>query len=118
MMAWLNLQSFLSLRIATSVEVLSVFGLAQNDKVPQLVTSKRSKEDGQGTLLEVLFEINPGCRTCDQRIHVTAKPLQVVYDAETLIHVSIFIKQSLKRALFVLLCHMPKLGPLSLLRVQ
>lgn len=77
-----------AMKIATSVEVLSVFGLAQNDKVPQLVTSKRSKEDGQGTLLEVLFEINPGCRTCDQRIHVTAKPLQVVYDAETLIHVS------------------------------
>uniref|UniRef100_A0A8D8LZY6 Vacuolar protein sorting-associated protein 13C n=2 Tax=Cacopsylla melanoneura TaxID=428564 RepID=A0A8D8LZY6_9HEMI len=77
-----------ALKIASSVEVLSVFGLAQDGKVPQLVTSKRSKEDGEGTLLNVLFEINPLCRTCDQRIHVTAKPLQVVYDAHTLIQVS------------------------------
>ncbi|KAI5727709.1 hypothetical protein M8J77_005899 [Diaphorina citri] len=77
-----------ALRVATSVEVLSVFGLAQGDKVPQLITSKRSKDDGEGTLLDVLFEINPSCRTCDQRIYVNAKPLQVVYDARTLIHVT------------------------------
>jgi vacuolar protein sorting-associated protein 13A/C len=63
------------------IQRFTVFGLEQDNSVPQLVTSKM--QDSQA-LLNVLFEKNPLDETCDQRVHVTSKSLKVVYDAHTI----------------------------------
>lgn len=51
--------------------------------MPQLVTSKTSTGE-DGALLDVLFELNPLDKTCTQRVHVAAKPLKIIYDAQTI----------------------------------
>jgi vacuolar protein sorting-associated protein 13A/C len=63
------------------IQGFTVFGLKQDNSVPQLVTSK--EQDSQA-LLDVLFEKQPLDETCDQRVHVTSKSLKVVYDAHTI----------------------------------
>lgn len=50
--------------------------------LPQLVTSRELSEDG--ALLDVLVEINPLDKLCTQRVHVNAKPVKVIYDAQTI----------------------------------
>jgi vacuolar protein sorting-associated protein 13A/C len=68
-------------RVMMQIEGFTVFGLKQDNNVPQLVTSK---EQGSKALLDVLFETHPLDDACDQRIHVTSKSLKVVYDAQTI----------------------------------
>jgi hypothetical protein len=63
------------------IEGFTVFGLKQDNSVPQLVTSK---EQDMKALLDVLYEKNPLDESCDQRICVTSKSLKVVYDAHTI----------------------------------
>lgn len=63
------------------IEGFTVFGLKQDNNVPQLVTSK---EQDSKALLDVLFETHPLDDTCDQRICVSSKSLKVVYDAQTI----------------------------------
>lgn len=63
------------------LEGFTVFGLKQNNIIPQLVLSK---EQNSEALLDVLFETHPMDDTCDQRIRVTSKSLKVVYDAQTI----------------------------------
>lgn len=68
-------------RVMMQIQGFTVFGLKQDNGVPQLVTSKM--QDSQA-LLNVLFEKHPSDETCDQRVHVTSKSLKVVYDAHTI----------------------------------
>lgn len=68
-------------RAMMQIQGFTVFGLKQDNTVPQLVTSK---EQDSKALLDVLFEKHPLDETCDQRIHVTSKSLKVVYDAHTI----------------------------------
>jgi vacuolar protein sorting-associated protein 13A/C len=63
------------------IEGFTVFGLKQDNIIPQLVISK---EQDSKALLDVLFETHPLDGTCDQRIRVTSKYLRVVYDAQTI----------------------------------
>jgi vacuolar protein sorting-associated protein 13A/C len=63
------------------IEGFTVFGLKQDSRVPQLITSK---EQDSRALLDVLFETHPVDDTCDQRIHVTSESLKLVYDAHTI----------------------------------
>nr|CAD7433011.1 unnamed protein product [Timema monikensis] len=70
-----------ALNVLAKVHQFTVYGLKQGEVVPRLVTSKM--EPGT-SLLDVLFETNPLDETCDQRIHVKAHPLQIVYDAVTI----------------------------------
>jgi hypothetical protein len=67
-------------RVTAQIEELNVFGLNQNNTVPQIVSSKEHRTKA---LLDVLFETNPLDEACDQRVHVFSKPLKVIYDAET-----------------------------------
>lgn len=72
-------------RIAVNVDKLTTFGLGQDDFVPQLITSKVRTDNS--VLFDVLFETNPLGENYDQRIHLTAQPLQIVYDAQTIIKI-------------------------------
>lgn len=59
--------------------------MEQNEFIPQLITSKARTDNS--VFVDVLFETNPLGENYDQRIHVTVEPLQVVYDAVTIIKI-------------------------------
>lgn len=62
----------------------TVFGYKQADFMPIMVKSiLESTTDS--SLLYIQFEMNPLDKQCDQRVDVYACPLQIVYDAETII---------------------------------
>jgi vacuolar protein sorting-associated protein 13A/C len=63
------------------IEGFTVFGLKQDNILPQLATSK---EQDSKALLDVVFETHPLDDTCHQRIRVTSKSLKVMYDAQTI----------------------------------
>lgn len=71
-----------ALRVEVAVGQFTVFGLDGGEQRAQLISSKNLA--GGNTLLDVMFETNPLDGKCDQRIHVSSRPLQVVYDASTI----------------------------------
>ncbi|KAM3967394.1 vacuolar protein sorting 13C isoform 2-T2 [Aphomia sociella] len=74
-----------ALRVDVQMQAFSVTGVQQNEFIPRLVTSKEVTNDVN--LLNVVFETNPLDGTCDQRVKVLARPLQIVYDAQTVIEI-------------------------------
>ncbi|KAL0832908.1 hypothetical protein ABMA28_001052, partial [Loxostege sticticalis] len=74
-----------ALRVDVQMQSFTVAGVKQKDFEPQLVISKEVTQDVN--LLNVIFETNPLDGTCDQRIKVVARPLQMVYDAQTVIEI-------------------------------
>ncbi|CAG9559724.1 unnamed protein product [Danaus chrysippus] len=74
-----------ALRVDVQMRAFTVTGKLQGDYEPQLVTSKEVAKDVN--LLNVMFETNPLDGTCDQRVKVQAQPLQIVYDAQTVIEI-------------------------------
>ncbi|XP_034830205.1 intermembrane lipid transfer protein Vps13 isoform X2 [Maniola hyperantus] len=74
-----------ALRVDVQMRAFTVTGKCQGDFEPQLVTSKEVSKDVN--LLNVLFETNPLDGACDQRVKVQARPLQIVYDAQTVIEI-------------------------------
>lgn len=80
--------SSLTLKLA-SFEVLGARN-AYTEVVPTLISSTAPAE----SLLSVNFATNPLDRTSDQRLHISAAPLQVVYDADTINKIVDFFKLS------------------------
>ncbi|XP_049842368.1 LOW QUALITY PROTEIN: intermembrane lipid transfer protein Vps13-like [Schistocerca gregaria] len=72
-----------ALKVDVAVGQFTVFGLDTGEQRPQLISST-NLAGGKVALLDVLFETNPLDGRCDQRIHVSSRPLQVVYDASTI----------------------------------
>lgn len=71
--------------MSVQIDNFTTYGLPQEeDFIPQLISSD-AKEQG---LLKVDFEMNPLNSTCDQRIHIKAQPLRIVYDAQTIIKIT------------------------------
>nr|XP_053626222.1 intermembrane lipid transfer protein Vps13-like [Cherax quadricarinatus] len=71
-----------ALRVEASVQSFVVEGYGVGDLPPTLVTSENVTSDIP--LLDVMFETNPLDELCNQRVKVSAQPLQVVYDATTI----------------------------------
>ncbi|XP_023933797.2 intermembrane lipid transfer protein Vps13 isoform X2 [Bicyclus anynana] len=74
-----------ALRVDVQMRAFTVTGKSQGDLEPQLVSSIEVSKDIN--LLNVLFETNPLDGTCDQRVKVQARPLQIIYDAQTVIEI-------------------------------
>ncbi|XP_068631393.1 intermembrane lipid transfer protein Vps13 isoform X2 [Battus philenor] len=74
-----------ALRVDVQMQSFTVSGVKQGDFEPQMVTSKEVTKDAN--LLNVMFETNPLDGKCDQRVKVLARPLQIVYDAQTVIEI-------------------------------
>ncbi|XP_013138688.1 PREDICTED: vacuolar protein sorting-associated protein 13C [Papilio polytes] len=72
-------------KVDVQMKSFTVSGVQQGEIVPQLVTSKEVAQDAN--LLNVVFETNPLDGKCDQRVQVLARPLQIVYDAQTVIEI-------------------------------
>ncbi|KAG7307792.1 hypothetical protein JYU34_006387 [Plutella xylostella] len=74
-----------ALRVDVTMQKFSVRGVSQNGVEPQLVKSEDVSE--HANLLNVMFETNPLDAKCDQRVRVVALPLQITYDAQTVIEI-------------------------------
>lgn len=72
------------LKVDLNMKEFTVFGFKQRDLVPVMVKSILSPST-DSSLLKINFEMNPLDKKCDQRVDVSARPLQIVYDAETII---------------------------------
>ncbi|GBP47899.1 Vacuolar protein sorting-associated protein 13 [Eumeta japonica] len=74
-----------ALRVDVQMQKFSVLGVKQGESEPELVISKEVTKDVN--LLNVVFETNPLDGLCDQRVQVSARPLQIIYDAQTVIEI-------------------------------
>ncbi|CAK1598970.1 unnamed protein product [Parnassius mnemosyne] len=74
-----------ALRVDVQMQSFTVWGVKQGDFEPEMVTSQEVTKDAN--LLNVVFETNPLDGKCDQRVKVLAQPLQIVYDAQTVIEI-------------------------------
>ncbi|KAI8424304.1 hypothetical protein MSG28_002854 [Choristoneura fumiferana] len=74
-----------AIRLDVQMQAFTVTGVKQGEYTPQLVTSKEVTSDVY--LLNVLFETNPLDGKGDQRVKVSARPLQIIYDAQTVIEI-------------------------------
>lgn len=72
------------LKVDLNLKEFTVYGHRQIEHLPVLVKSKIG-ELVDVSLLNVKFEMNPLDKLCDQRVNVSARPLEIVYDAETII---------------------------------
>ena len=61
---------------------LTVYGLQQKQYFPVMIQSQLVSTE---SLLDVMFESNPIDKRCDQRVKVQSKPIQIVYNGETVI---------------------------------
>lgn len=72
------------LKVDLNLKEFTVYGHKQEEHLPVLVKSKIG-ELVDVSLLNVKFEMNPLDKLCDQRVNVSARPLEIAYDAETII---------------------------------
>ncbi|KAI5632189.1 repeating coiled region of VPS13 domain-containing protein [Phthorimaea operculella] len=74
-----------AVRMEIQMHTFTVSGTQQGDYVPAMVVSKEVAHDVH--LLNIMFETNPLDQSADQRVKVAARPLQIVYDAQTVIRI-------------------------------
>ncbi|KAJ2952086.1 hypothetical protein O0L34_g4356 [Tuta absoluta] len=74
-----------AIRMEIQMHTFTVSGTQQGDFVPAMVVSKEVAHDVH--LLNIMFETNPLDQAADQRVKVAARPLQIVYDAQTVIRI-------------------------------
>lgn len=72
------------LKVDLTMKEFTVFGFKQKELEPVMVKSLIGP-CSDSSLLDIKFEMNPLDKKCDQRVGVKARPLQIVYDAETII---------------------------------
>lgn len=71
------------------IQTFTVFGVKQSEIVPMICSKLGALNT---TLLDVAFETNPIDKLCDQRVHVSSRPLQIIYDAKTVIELARLFK--------------------------
>ncbi|XP_051757763.1 intermembrane lipid transfer protein VPS13C isoform X8 [Ctenopharyngodon idella] len=78
-----------SIRVEAKLEHWYVTGLQQQGEVPSLIASVGGSDS---SLLSVLFELNPENSTADQLLRVHSQPVEIIYDALTVISITEFFK--------------------------
>lgn len=74
----------------------TILGQVRDHFVPTIVRSLLEDVAGvrSETLLDISVELNPLDGQCDQRVHVSSRPLEIVYDAQTFIELLCIFKVS------------------------
>ncbi|KAA0723284.1 Vacuolar protein sorting-associated protein 13C [Triplophysa tibetana] len=78
-----------AIKVETKLEHWYVTGLQQQGQVPSLIASLG---DSNSSLLSVLFELNPENSTADQLLRVHSQPVEIIYDALTVISITEFFR--------------------------
>ena len=63
------------------VDKFSVNGMKQNGMVPKMVVSQNDESEKAYALVDVNLETNPLDRSCDTRVRLNTRSLQIIYDA-------------------------------------
>ncbi|KAK9871302.1 hypothetical protein WA026_011571 [Henosepilachna vigintioctopunctata] len=71
-----------ALKVQVKVDEFTTHGLEQDGVIPSIITSEMGC--GDSGLLEVTFETNPLDKKYDQRLHLVARPIKIIYDAVTI----------------------------------
>ncbi|KAL1271436.1 hypothetical protein QQF64_030452, partial [Cirrhinus molitorella] len=78
-----------AIRVEAKLEHWYVTGLQQQGEVPSLIASVGGSDS---SLLSVLFELNPEDNPADQLLRVHSQPVEIIYDALTVISITEFFK--------------------------
>ncbi|XP_065123827.1 intermembrane lipid transfer protein VPS13C isoform X1 [Paramisgurnus dabryanus] len=78
-----------AIKVEAKLEHWYVTGLQQQGEVPSLIASVGGSDS---SLLSVLFELNPENSTADQLLRVHSQPVEIIYDALTVISITEFFK--------------------------
>ncbi|KAJ8307904.1 hypothetical protein KUTeg_014551 [Tegillarca granosa] len=78
--------------VEAKIDNFSMHGSPQNGNVPKMVLSQNQEADKVYSLLNVQAETNPLDGKCDTRVRVSARPLQIMYDAITVNQIVEFFK--------------------------
>ena len=81
-----------AVKVKASMKSMVATGLASDDKTPVVPTLISSLTKQQEAFFDVLFETNPLDGACDTKIDVSARPLEVIYAAQTIISLADFFK--------------------------
>ncbi|KAM8714231.1 hypothetical protein ACLKA7_014379 [Drosophila subpalustris] len=73
-----------AISVTAGMKELKLMGLTRENYTPTLIKSIITDEFN---LLDIFFETNPLDGQCNQRVKVVARPLQIFYDAETILSV-------------------------------
>ncbi|XP_034479091.1 vacuolar protein sorting-associated protein 13 isoform X2 [Drosophila innubila] len=73
-----------AISVTAGMKELKLMGLTRENYTPTLIKSIITDEFN---LLDIFFETNPMDGQCNQRVKVVARPLQIFYDAETILSV-------------------------------
>ncbi|XP_076066395.1 vacuolar protein sorting 13C isoform X3 [Oratosquilla oratoria] len=66
------------------IKSFSVNGFKEQGVTPSIISSLQEMGDGEDVnLVDLLVETNPLDDTCDQRVHLRARPLEIVFNANT-----------------------------------
>ncbi|XP_067298444.1 intermembrane lipid transfer protein VPS13C isoform X3 [Pseudorasbora parva] len=78
-----------AIRVEAKLAHWYVTGLQQQGEVPSLIASVGGSDS---SLLSVLFELNPEDSPADQLLRVHSQPVEIIYDALTVISITEFFK--------------------------
>lgn len=81
----------LIIRLTAELSLFEVSGLAKNRPAPTLLSSRKAATGAGTPLLCILFETNPLDESANQRLHVESQPLEIIYDAVSVVSVSMHV---------------------------
>lgn len=82
-----------AIKVTAKVDMMKMYGCSHGDgKMPLMMTSQSERADQNLALFNASFETNPLDGKCDQRAIVSAQPVKVVYDANTIDKVVTFFE--------------------------
>ncbi|OXB81709.1 UNVERIFIED_CONTAM: hypothetical protein H355_010270 [Colinus virginianus] len=76
-----------AIRFETKITSLEVTGMSQENCTPCLLSSRTIYSDSSTSLLSIMFETNPLDEGADQRLRIESQPLEIIYDAVSLLYV-------------------------------
>ncbi|XP_052084958.1 intermembrane lipid transfer protein VPS13A-like isoform X11 [Mytilus californianus] len=81
-----------AIQVEAKMDKFTVQGTPQNGQSPYMALSQTKEADQVYSLLNAWFETNPLDATCDTRVRLNSRPLQIIYDAVTINNLVKFFK--------------------------
>lgn len=73
-----------AIQLEAKVDRMVVSGTPQKDFTPRIITSQTTEKDHVYSLFNVAVETNPLDGSCDTMVKVKSRPLEIIYDAQTI----------------------------------
>ncbi|CAN7983352.1 unnamed protein product [Ixodes hexagonus] len=70
-----------AIKLESKIERFRILGFPESRDFCTLISSENVTTDVKRSLVTFLFEINPLDQKCDQRVHLFAEPVEMIYDS-------------------------------------